>query len=477
VNVGPRAGVSSRAAVFAATIVIVVALIGYALAQPGLNPPATTTSTSSSSSTTSSTVSTAESNSTLLPPPNEPQFAPLVDVPLLHEVCDNGSSPVGGYTGCYSASTSTLGLPQTFNMSTPVIAPIGGVQHIFGAQLSQNETGYLQFSYGNAAGLKFIAYYDSSPGSGTNETLSEHLASDPLTVLLKESFPITYFSGQIDAQQPGLYIFVVSSGADIPTYSTTFFLRDTALYGNEITIDIGGRTDINANGSISSVSGGLEEWTVNVYSSTTTSVNMSATVLPLNVWVKFVPSFLPDVGPNGAKTTLLIAGAISPFGGNELNMSVFMDAVGSNGSQGETILPVEPHEPVQVLNSPSTIKSFPETNGANELLFEGQRSVVLDGLVYDPSAASAPGSLSIGLTVSGIQLQNGTRESVPSWLTISQPELSFQLFPDEPYYYEFNMTMSVTAPWGQFSLILAETINGQSFTGLFSIFVEPPTQA
>ena len=190
-------------------------------------------------------------------------------------------------------------------------------------------------------------------------------------------------------------------------------------------------------------------------------------MVPLNMWAKFVPAYLPDIGPKGATATLLIAGALKPFVPNQFNISIFMDAVGSSGSEGEAFLPVEPVLPVEVLHAPGAINSQIEVNGANTLLTIGQTGTVTYGVVYDPASQSASSSLSVTLRISGI-LENGAVQPLPSWLTVNQPEPHFKLPTNEPYYFGFDITVSSTAPQGFYSLALAEMIDGQSFSAAFS---------
>jgi hypothetical protein len=343
-------------------------------------------------------------------------------------------------------------------------------EHFFGARLDQS--GSLQLSVGDPYGVSFMAYFDNSTAASTS-ALANDVVQDQPSVLVNESFGVQYFSGVVAAPQAGLYIFTFSVQGPQTGVSVNFLLRDAATYGSGLSISIGGRGDYNANASYGSVPHGLEEWSVTVYSNTTTDVNMSTELVPLNMWAKFVPSYLSDVGPNGANTTLLIAGALKPFVSNQYNVSIFMDAVGSNGLEGETFLPVEPVLPVQVLHSLGPISSQIEVNSANELLTIGQSGVVTYGVLYDPAGQSASSSPSISMTVTGV-LENGTVQPLPAWLVVNQPEPTFQLPANEPYYFGFNITLSSAAPQGFYSLVLKETMNGQSFTGNVDILAEYP---
>ncbi len=446
--------------------VLISASLFVALSGAPKTSTLTTTSTSTLTSTVTETVASSQSESSQ-------GFAPLTTIPLYHESCG-----IVAETGICNASAtpSRVGTLQTFNMTS--IVNIGGVnettiyQHFFGVRL--NQSGSLQFSVGDPYGVSFMVHFDSKPGASTGD-LSNDVAGDQPRVLVNQSFGIQYFSGQVGEQAAGLYIFTFSVKGPQTGVSVNFIVRDPVTYGNGISMSIGARTDYDANATYAPVTHGLEEWAVTVYSNTTTDVNLSTAMVPLNIWAKFVPSYLPDVGPNGATTTLLIAGAIKPFIPNQFNISVFMDAVGSSGSEGEVFLPVEPVVPVQVLNAPGPINSQIEVNYANVMLTTGQTSTVAYGVVYDPASQAASGSLSVSMRISGI-LENGV-QPLPSWLVVNQPGPTFQLPADEPYYFGFNLTASSNAPDGLCSLALAETINGQSFSGSIVIFIEPPGSA
>jgi hypothetical protein len=398
-----------------------------------------------------------------------------VTIPLYHESC--GVVAEMGICNATGAPSS-VGTLQTFNMTSVVYTGGSNVttvyEHLFGVRL--NQSGSLQFSVGDPYSVSFMAYFDSKPGASTTD-LSNDVAEDQPQVLVNQSFiGVQYFSGQVGEQKAGLYIFTFSVKGPQTGVSVNFILRDAVTYGNGISMTIGARTDYDGNATYAAVPHGLEEWAVTVYSNTATDVNMSTAMVPLNMWAKFVPSYLPDVGPEGAATTLLIAGALMPFVPNQFNVSVFMDAVGSSGSEGEAFLPVEPVLPVEVLHAPGPINSQIEVNYANAALTTGQTGTVVYGVVYDPASQSAGSSLSISMRISGI-LENGAVQPLPSWLTVSQPEPSFKLPANEPYYFGFDMTISSTAPQGLYSLALAETINGQSFSGSVVILAEYPITA
>ena len=69
-------------------------------------------------------------------------------------------------------------------------------------------------------------------------------------------------------------------------------------------------------------------------------VNLSAISVITGDWVRFIPSYLPEVGPSGTDADMLVAGAFelsSP--GNDANVSMIIQATTSGGSFGEVAPP------------------------------------------------------------------------------------------------------------------------------------------
>ncbi len=397
----------------------------------------------------------------------------LLSIPLLHEVCVNATSatPIE-YGGC-SKSGSTLDALQTFDMIT--VAEVNGknvttiYKHLFGVRVNRSTT--LQFSFWDPQGAEFITYFDNRT-EGIDSLFNEVTTRKLETLENQSVIPPKQFSGQIQAEKPGLYIFAFSVPWAQPTNQARFLLRDSTAYGNGIRISLDGRGNYNKLGPCGP-GGGLDEVTVNIYSDSATDVNMSALSVQPGIWVKFTPPYIRNVGPKGASTTLLIAGATTfpLLGSNNYNISLFIDAMGAKGLSGETFLPVVPTVPVQVLHAPGPIHSLIEAKHVLTVLTTGQTSSsgsAVYGVVYDPISASASKSLSVNMTVSGI-LENGKIQPVPSWLKIYLPQQTFQLVPEEPSYFGFSATFASDAPSGHYTLVLKETINGEVFNGYFDI--------
>ncbi|MBI2938388.1 MAG: hypothetical protein HYY22_09290 [Thaumarchaeota archaeon] len=368
---------------------------------------------------------------------------------------------------------STLGTLQTFNMTA--VAEVDGknvttiYKHLFGVRVNHRTT--LQFSFWDPQGAEFVAYFDNR--TGDVDSLFNEITTRRLETLENQSaIPPKQFSGQIHADKPGLYIFTFSAPWAQPTNQARFLLRDSTAYGNGIRISLDASGKYGKSGPCGP-EGGLEKWMIKLYSDSATDVNMSALSVQPGIWAKFTPSYIRNVGPKGASTTLLIAGAttLPPFVPNSYNISLFIDARGANDLSGETFLPVVQTVPVQVLHAPGPIHSLIEANHVLTVLTTGQTGSgsAVYGVVYDPVSASANKSLSVNMTVSGI-LENGKMiQPVPSWLKIYLPQQTFQLVPEEPYYFGFSATFAPDAPSGRYTLVLKETINGQDFNGYFEI--------
>ena len=59
---------------------------------------------------------------------------------------------------------------------------------------------------------------------------------------------------------------------------------------------------------------GLEAWPLTISSaSVVKDVNLSSISVISGDWVKFLPSYLPEVGPNGTEVNMLLAGAVKPL--------------------------------------------------------------------------------------------------------------------------------------------------------------------
>ena len=92
---------------------------------------------------------------------------------------------------------------------------------------------------------------------------------------------------------------------------------------------------------------------------TVEDVNLSAISVISGDWVKFIPSYLPEVGPNGTDADMLVAGAfgLSPPG-NDANVSMIIQATTSGGSFGEVALPIQGQGSFVVLHTLATGQEF-----------------------------------------------------------------------------------------------------------------------
>ncbi len=120
-------------------------------------------------------------------------------------------------------------------------------------------------------------------------------------------------------------------------------------------------------------------------------------------------------------------------------------------------------------------------------------------VVYSPPDVSTVGPLSLNLTVAGI-LQNGKTVPIPDGLQVYWPNqviglagccapyvaeydnftggapsnsFSVTLPVDYPYYFDIGFNVSSMPVGTQYTVVLNETVNGQSLIGYLSLTIEP----
>jgi hypothetical protein len=439
--------------------------------------------------------STSPSTATAASPTGDP----LLDVPglpaLYHEDCTT-PLPSNTSTTC-TTSTSTVGVPQTFNMSTGVVDGDGhltGVlhDHLFAFELDESAT--IQFAYRgaepNAAPAYLRVYFDGGTVNFTDlrgvvESGSARLVAESPAASLVGLVSVDRYSGQI-AASPGVYVFDFQA-ASLGTGLAYFLVRDATALQKGIQVSIGSPSvSSDAFGAAACGGGpgetgfGEEEFPVTVTSNTTGNVTLTSPNVPYGVWVQFVPSQLENVGPQGANATMLLAGDSNPNGGNSLNYSLFIDAYSSGGFTGEAALPLDAaFGRMQVLHSAGSFGELPTAN-PGVMFFQGappgaggnQTNYAVIGDVYDPLPGTSEGS-SLGVTMTGVGLiQNGTEIPLPGWLQVTPVNSSFVMLADQPYYLQICVNISASAPNGSFTVVLNERVNGQPFSGEFVVQVQ-----
>ncbi len=217
---------------------------------------------------------------------------------------------------------------------------------------------------------------------------------------------------------------------------------------------------------------GWEALSVYVRSNVTADVSLGVSDVPCGVWAEFDPSSLQNVGIAGARTSLLLAGAVSllPQTSNPRNSSLIINAWRGNGASSAIILPVVQQENLTVLRSPGpVIEAGIQTSwGAYTT---GNTSDVF-GVVYDPANPQQDPTLNVSLSAAGL-IQNGSLVRLPSWMRVSLPTPSFILNASEPYYFEVGIATQ-PAHFGNYAISLREDVNGQPFTESVTIETHNP---
>ncbi len=232
-----------------------------------------------------------------------------------------------------SFASGSVGSIQAFNMTTGGKYGENSIalhERFFAVQLNQSDTFLFTFTGSNAT--DFLVYLDNRTGASPNSPAGE-VADYKLDILANES-GVDYFAGQIRAVQPGVYIFVFSVLQPEPGNAISFLLRDTDAYpAGSIVMGPDSPESVvfhYSNGETGSSPWGKYPFTI--YSKTTVPVNMTAVNAPSGAWIRFVPSYLPSVGPNGANVTMYEAGlTVLRNVANPDNTSMFIDADGPNG--------------------------------------------------------------------------------------------------------------------------------------------------
>lgn len=433
---------------------------------------------------------------------------PLLDVQgsptLYHEACAGSLQPFVPPTVCRT-TTSTVGVPQVFNMSRATdingSVSVTTYEHYFGFQVSENST--VQFTFRTtepgwepASGY---VYYDGSSAFNFSDLHGEvvsgqaqEISNSGTMTAPAGQFPTDSFSGQI-AARPGAYVFDFRHGGGGTAY---FLVRDATALQNGITVSVGQPQTTYASFSGAACGGGPgesgpaeEEFPITVTSNTTTDVDLSSPNAPFGVWVGFVPSELQDVGPQGAHATMLLSGDIEVAQAGPNSASLFVDAFSPGGGlSGETAIPLHaafgftnvlrtvgpvgwPANP----NYPSVLFSSLDST-ANQTTFSSvangnQTNYAVLTNVYDPASAggsqTAP-SLSVRITGVGM-MQNGTEVALPDWIAVKPVNESFVMTADEPYALQVCVSISNSPPLGDFTVALNESVDGQAFTGELSV--------
>jgi hypothetical protein len=196
-----------------------------------------------------------------------------------------------------------------------------------------------------------------------------------------------------------------------------------------------------------------EEYPVTVYGQGQ-KVSMSIPDLPAGRYARFVPDEVIAT-PDGTSLSMIAAGIVKPGVPNALFTPV-ATIVGqsSDGAKTVSYIPIAAIQNLTVIHSPAPM-GFTDNFGGN-----GQQGFGISGVVYDPQDYTGS-PLHVKLSVLG--MDKGTKiVQMPSWLSVSIPEPSFDLSPTIPYYFSLDFS-SDNASVGTYPVAIKEDMGNSSF--------------
>ena len=209
-----------------------------------------------------------------------------------------------------------------------------------------------------------------------------------------------------------------------------------------------------------------EEYPITVYSSNEKQVKLILPDIPSGKYARFIPDN-PIARPNGAASTLIIAGFVKPGVPNALfNPVVTVTTISQDGNKAVNYLEIAESQNLTVLHSPQPIDLTGNFGG------DGKSGYGTFGAVYDPADYSST-PLQVQLSVLGID-DGGKITAMPSWLSVLIPDSSFSLKPTIPYYSTIEFT-SNNATLGTYSVAIDENVGGSSFTRDIDIKIYNPS--
>ncbi len=220
----------------------------------------------------------------------------------------------------------------------------------------------------------------------------------------------------------------------------------------------------------------LETWPLTLTSPTVVrSVNLSSISVIRGDWVRFLPSFLPEVGPNGTEADMLLSGAVRPFVNNDIsNVTMIIQASASGGSVGEVGLPLEGAGGAVVFHSLASGQDF-ETptwglSAADQTNFGGV------SLIYDPPSPPANQSLPVVVSIAGLYEAGGAIVPLPSWLqfTVPQSSTNLSIAPYQPLEFAIGDYTATSAPLGGYTLVIEVQVGSASMTLFAPVEVGAP---
>src|SRR5579883_3681899 len=230
--------------------------------------------------------------------------------------------------------------------------------------------------------------------------------------------------------------------------------------------DIHRATTCFQNGPGRSCSGfvAYEEYPLTIYGKNE-QVTMTVPDLPSGKFLQFIPNQTVAT-PTGAAIKMMTSGIVTPGVPNALFTPVItIVAKNADGTNASSYIPIARTENMSIINSPQKIDLDGRFGG------NGHSGSGIFGVIYSPQDYT---SNPIPVKLSVLGLQNGTRiVPLPSWLSVSIPDSSFDLTPLVPYFFTVNFT-EVNGSLGTYPVAIGENVDGSNFVGYVPITIYNP---
>lgn len=207
-----------------------------------------------------------------------------------------------------------------------------------------------------------------------------------------------------------------------------------------------------------------EEYPITVYGNDQ-KVTLSAPDLPAGKYLRFIPN-QTIATQTGSKVRMVTSGIVTPGVPNALFTPVVtLVAKSPDGTSASSYIPIAKGQNMSIISSPQKIE-FDGRFGGN-----GHTGSGIFGVIYNPSDYTS-NPLPVKLSVLG--MQNGTKVlPMPSWLSVSIHDSSFDLAPTIPYFFTINFT-SVNASLGTYPVAIGEDVGGSTFVQDVGITIYNP---
>jgi hypothetical protein len=222
----------------------------------------------------------------------------------------------------------------------------------------------------------------------------------------------------------------------------------------------------------------LETWPLTLSSpAMIKGVNLTASSVISGNWVRFLPSYLPEVGPNGTSVEMLLNGAVRPFVNNDIsNATMIIQAIGGGGATGEVGIPIEGSGGSVVIHSLASGQQFETPTWS---VTQGQENFVSLSLIYDPPSAVTGQSLPVSASIAGLYEAGGAVAPLPSWLqfSITAGSTNLAIAPYSPLQIQISTSSATSAPTGGYTVVINLQVGGASLTVFAPVVVVGPVFA